>query len=206
MLAAAVIAIVRFCTRFPWLIIALASCSAVASAAYAATHFAINTDINKLISPALDWRQRELAFEKDFPGHFGSTLIVVDAPSPEFAARASTELAARLAAQPQLFRSVDAMTGDVFFRRNALLFRPTAQLERLARLGAGGAESLGLPLALEERVAGALVDEQRAREAAAAHQLDRVVGGPGGAIGPEIAREGLLAPRDLRRRDDGREG
>lgn len=133
MLAAAVIAIVRFCTRFPWLIIALASCFAAASAAYTATHFAINTDINKLISPALDWRQRELAFEKDFPGHFGSTLIVVDGPSPELAARASAELASRLAAQPQLFRSVDALTDDAFFRRNALLFRPAADLERLAR-------------------------------------------------------------------------
>ncbi|MGH6791055.1 MAG: MMPL family transporter [Pseudolabrys sp.] len=124
MLASAVAGIVRVCTRFPWLIIALCGAAAVASVAYSAAHFAIDTDINKLISPNLDWRQRELSFEKQFPGHFGSTLVVVDAPTSELASAASAALAHRLSSQPALFRAVDDLSGNEFFARNGLLFRP----------------------------------------------------------------------------------
>ena len=88
MLASTITAIVRYCTRFPWPIIALAIIGAVVSGVYSARHFAINTDVNKLISPDLDWRKRDAEFEKAFPGHFGSALVVVDAPIAEFAARA----------------------------------------------------------------------------------------------------------------------
>ncbi len=63
MLASTVTAIVRLCTRFPWPIIVLALCAAAASVTYCAYNFAITTDINKLISPDLDWRQREAQFE-----------------------------------------------------------------------------------------------------------------------------------------------
>jgi len=83
MLASWVTSVVRFCTRFPWPIIVLAVIGAAASAAYSGRHFAINTDINKLISPDLDWRRREAEFAKAFPGHYGATLIVVEAPTAE---------------------------------------------------------------------------------------------------------------------------
>ena len=96
MLASTVVAIVRFCTRFPWAIIVLAVCAAAASGVYSVRHFAITTDINKLISPDLDWRKREAEFERAFPGHYGSTLIVIDAPKAEYATRAAAELAKRL--------------------------------------------------------------------------------------------------------------
>jgi hopanoid biosynthesis associated RND transporter like protein HpnN len=133
MLASAVTAVVRFCTRFPWLIITLAIGSAIGSAAYSATHFAINTDINKLISPKLDWRQRETAFENAFPGHFGSTLVVVDAPTAELATVATVELTKRLAAEPSQFHSVENMGGSEFFAHNGLLFQPTADVAQLTQ-------------------------------------------------------------------------
>ena len=141
MLASAITAIVRFCTKFPWPIIALALVGAVASGAYSARHFAINTDINKLISSDLDWRKREAAFEKAFPGHFGSTLVVVDAPIAEYASRAAAELAARLKAQPQVFRSVADVAGSEFFTRNGLLFQPTETVEQFTK-GLGQAAPL----------------------------------------------------------------
>jgi hypothetical protein len=115
------------------LIIVLGLAAAAASAAYAARHFAINTDVNKLISPDLDWRQRELEFEKLFPGHFGSTLMVVDAPTAELAAQASADLTRRMAAQPKLFTSVEDMAGNAFFTRNGLLFRPADDVARLTQ-------------------------------------------------------------------------
>ena len=133
MLASAVTLIVRVCARVPWLIIVLGLAAAGASAVYSARHFAINTDVNKLISPDLDWRQRELEFEKLFPGHFGSTLVVVDAPTAELAAQASADLTRRLAAQPALFTSAEDMAGNAFFSRNGLLFRPADDVVRLTQ-------------------------------------------------------------------------
>jgi hopanoid biosynthesis associated RND transporter like protein HpnN len=133
MLGSAVVGIVRFCTRVPWLIILAGFGAAAVSAFYFAGHFAISTDINKLISPNLDWRQRELKLETEFPGHFNSTLIVVNAPSPELAAAATHRLAQRLAAQPKLFHSVSDLGGDDFFAHNAWLFQSTADVERLTK-------------------------------------------------------------------------
>ena len=133
MLASAVTLIVRGCARVPWLIIVLGLAAAAASTVYSARHFAINTDVNKLISPDLDWRQREVEFEKLFPGHFGSTLVVVDAPTAELAAQASADLTRRLAAQPALFTSAEDMAGNAFFSRNGLLFRPADDVVHLTQ-------------------------------------------------------------------------
>jgi len=133
MLAATVGGIVRFCSRFPWLVIILCVCAAGVSAAYAATHFSISTDINRLLSPKLEWRQREAQFERDFPGNFGLTLIVVDAPSTELVTAASTALTQKLSTMPDKIRSVQELTGGDFFARNALLFRPTDEISRLTQ-------------------------------------------------------------------------
>ncbi len=123
MLATVVTGIVRLCTRFPWPIIVLALLGAFGSAVYAARHFAINTDINKLISSELDWRKREAEFEKTFPGHYGSTLVVVDSPTAEHAALAAADLAAQLKAKHQLFRSIDDIVDSEFFARNGSTVR-----------------------------------------------------------------------------------
>src|SRR5262245_29511590 len=141
MLASIVTGIVNFCTRFPWPIIVLALIAAAGSTVYSIRHFAINTDINKLISPELDWRKREAEFEKAFPGHFGSTLVVVDAPTTEFATRAGAELAAQLKIRPQLFRSVDDIGGSDFFARNGLLYKSTEDVASFAK-GLGQAAPL----------------------------------------------------------------
>ena len=139
MLVSIVTAVVRICTRFPWVIIALGLVAAVVSGSYSATHFAINTDINKLISPKLDWREREAAFEKAFPGHFGSTLVVVDAPTVELAAQASAALARRLAGEKDLFHSVQDTRSGEFFARNGLLFQPALDVEQMTKgLGKAG--------------------------------------------------------------------
>jgi hypothetical protein len=141
MLKLLVTRIVRFCTQFPWPIIALAVIGAGGATAYSARHFAINTDINKLISPNLDWRKREADFEKAFPGHFGSTLVVVDAATAENASRASAELVAQLKSRPQLFRSVNDIEGSEFFARNGLLYRPTEDVASFTK-GLGQAAPL----------------------------------------------------------------
>ena len=141
MLKAIVTSVVGICTQFPWPIIVLALVAAASAAVYSARHFAINTDVNKLISRELDWRQREAEFEKAFPGHFGSTLVVIDAPTAEYASRAAAELGTKLKAQPQLFRSVNDIGGSEFFARNGLLYRPTEDVASFAK-GLGQAAPL----------------------------------------------------------------
>src|SRR5581483_9257688 len=85
--------VVAFCTRFAWAIIGFAVILSVACSYYAARHFAINTDVAKLISPDLPWREREIDFEKVFPQTFERILAVVQAPTPELAAKATHDLA-----------------------------------------------------------------------------------------------------------------
>ena len=56
MLKARLAVIVGICTRRAWSVIALAGVLAFVSGSYATRHFAIDTDINRLISPDLPWR------------------------------------------------------------------------------------------------------------------------------------------------------
>src|SRR3972149_4145639 len=128
MLVSAVSQVVGLCSRYPWPVVISAMIIAVGASIYAATNFAITTDINKLISPDLDWRKRELANEAAFPGPFSSILVVVDAPTHELVAEATTALAERLAPQPKLFHEVGQLDGDPFFAKNGLLFQSESDL------------------------------------------------------------------------------
>src|SRR5260370_25990595 len=79
--------IVGICTRHAWAVIIIGVLSGIVAGVYAARHFAIDTDIGKLISPDLPWRQRELAFMKVFPQRLETIFVVVDAPTPSSRAR-----------------------------------------------------------------------------------------------------------------------
>jgi hypothetical protein len=132
MLTSWIKSIVEFCTRHAWLVLVTSLVLAVVSGVYVERKFAINTDIEKLISPELPWRQRQLAFDRTFPQHLESIIAVVDAPTPEFATEASVALTQRLAAQPGLFHSVRNLQDSEFFFRNGLLFLPAHDVERIS--------------------------------------------------------------------------
>jgi hypothetical protein len=110
-------------------VIAIAALLTVGSATYSVRNFSINTDVNKLISPDLPWRQRELAVDKAFPGRHQRILAVVDAPTSELATQASDALVEKLKSQPKLFPSVREPGGSDFFVRNSLLFLPAEQVK-----------------------------------------------------------------------------
>ncbi len=129
--------IVGFCVRFPALVIVPALLVALGSGVYVARHFAVNTDVSRLLSPDLPWRQREIAYRSAFPQQTESIIAVIDADIPEHAATATQALVDRLKTNRTLFRSVRDVGGEPFFRRNALLFLDNDQLHaRLAKLGA----------------------------------------------------------------------
>jgi len=128
-ITAFVVRAIGFCLRYPWLVIAGAVALAVVSGWYAVTHFSMTTDINQLISSNSPSRQRELAFEKAFP-QFDTIIAVIDAPTPELAEGAAGALAARLAQQTSVFRSVEAPQGGQFLAQNGLLFASVEQLTK----------------------------------------------------------------------------
>src|SRR6185295_16922575 len=155
--------IVKACTRFAPLVLIISLELAVAGSYYAARHFAINTDINTLISADLDWRKRDIQFEQAFDRE-KLILAVVDAPTPELAGSAATALADKLKGDTENFEAVQQLGSGEFFARNGLLFLPTeevakttAQLESAAPLieiMAGDPSIRGLTGALETGLAG----------------------------------------------------
>jgi uncharacterized protein len=103
---------------------------AVGAGFYTARNFKINTDINTLISPDLDWRQRDIVFEKAFDQE-RLILAVVEAPSPEFASAASEKLVEKLAPDTKHFDSVRSLDSSEFFRKNGLLFLPEKEVAQV---------------------------------------------------------------------------
>src|SRR5262245_60347645 len=106
MLTRSIVRVVGLCTRHAWAVIVLAVLLAIASGIYSARYFAINANIDDLMSSRLDWRQREIAYHNEYPQSMQAIWVVVDGPTPEFAAEASRALAETLAKRKDLFRSV----------------------------------------------------------------------------------------------------
>lgn len=128
MFASVIVRIVEASARRAWLVLAIGVLLAIGSGYYAAKHFAINTNTDDLISSTLPWRQSQIAFDKTFPQLYQRILVVIDGRTPELAQSAADRLAAKLASNKDEIAAVDRTEGLPFFRRNALLFEPTAQV------------------------------------------------------------------------------
>jgi uncharacterized protein len=162
-LTSTVVSIVKACTRFALLTVLVALILAIAGGLYTARHFAINTDINTLISPDLDWRQRDNQFEQAFDRE-RTILAVVEGPTPELTSAASTALERKLSADTKHFESVHPLGSGEFFEKNGLLFLPMAEVARLTgqfesaapliEIMAGDPSIRGLTGALETGLAG----------------------------------------------------
>jgi hopanoid biosynthesis associated RND transporter like protein HpnN len=136
---------------------------AVGAGFYTARNFSINTDINKLISPELDWRKRDNQFEDAFDRE-RLILAVVEAPTPELSSAAAKALTQKLSGDTKNFEAVTPLGSGEFFEKNGLLFLPveevgqvTGQLESgapLIEIMAGDPSIRGLTGALETGLAG----------------------------------------------------
>lgn len=163
MLTSIVVSIVKACTRFAALTVLIALAFAIAAGFYAAHHFEINTDINTLISPDLDWRKRDIQFDDAFDRD-RTILAVVEGPTPELTSAAVAALYAKLAGDTQHFESVQPLGSGEFFEKNGLLFLPLAEVARstsqfesaapLIEIMAGDPSLRGLTGALETALAG----------------------------------------------------
>jgi hopanoid biosynthesis associated RND transporter like protein HpnN len=129
MLTSLVVRIIDFCTRRAWTVVAVGLMVTLAAVVYSARNFAINSDINALLSPNLDWRKRELAFDKAF-SRYDLIVVLVEAPTPELTAEATSTLARALAQHTQQFRTVTQPAGGEFFARYGLLFQSPEEIGR----------------------------------------------------------------------------
>ncbi|MBR1215496.1 MMPL family transporter [Bradyrhizobium sp. JYMT SZCCT0180] len=163
MLTSLVVSIVRTCTRFATLIVVVSLLLAIGAGFYAARNFVINTDINTLISPDLDWRKRDNQFEKAFDRE-KLILAVVEGPTPELTSAAGKALADKLAGDTKNFESVQPLGSGEFFEKNGLLFLPVEEVGKVAgqleaaapliEIMAGDPSIRGLTGALETGLAG----------------------------------------------------
>jgi len=125
----AITAIVDFCRRFKWLVLALAALATIGCGHYAATHFSINTNTNDFISAKLPWRQNLIAMDKAFPQRADQIVVVIDGKTPELAEEATERLTQQLKTRPDLFSSVLRPDGGPFFNKNGLMYLPVADVQ-----------------------------------------------------------------------------
>jgi uncharacterized protein len=133
MLARAVLRTIDFAIRRAWVVVVISILLTVASIVFAATHFALNTDIDTLISADLSWRKTEATFSEAFPRD-DLLLVVVSAPTSELADQAASELTPALSKRTDRFRSVSRLpVGEGYFEREALLFQSPEELARTTK-------------------------------------------------------------------------
>ena len=137
MLKRILVGIVVFCARARWFVLAIALAAAAYFAFFVTQRFAIDTNINNLISADLPWRQNQFAYQKAFPGEESMILAVIDAPTAELAQSAADKLTKRLKERHDWIRGANEGNGSPFFRRNGLLYLSepelTSTLSQLSR-------------------------------------------------------------------------
>jgi hopanoid biosynthesis associated RND transporter like protein HpnN len=127
--ARAITAVVMTCSRFQWLVLALAIGVTFVSTDYAIRHFKIDTNTNEFLSPNLQWRKNLKAIDTAFPQRTDQIIVVIDGTTPELAEDAAARLTKTLEGRPDLFTSVSRPDGGAFFERDGLLFLPPAEVK-----------------------------------------------------------------------------
>lgn len=133
MLNSLVVHTVATCSRHPWKVLAAGLVLCALSIYYVAGHFAINTDIGRLIDSNEGWAVRDRALERAFPDRANVTLVVVEAPIAEFADAAGSALTEALRGHSEQFQRVLQPESGPFFEHNGLLFLPRDRVVSLCQ-------------------------------------------------------------------------
>jgi len=119
-------------SRHPWPVLLGALVLTAGSLWYAGTHFAVNTDMNSLLSQKLAFQRQRQVFVNAFPQLSDTIVAVVDGQTPGLAGQAGERLAAWARKHGGDYRSVYEPGGGAFFRRSALLYLSPKQLNQLS--------------------------------------------------------------------------
>jgi hopanoid biosynthesis associated RND transporter like protein HpnN len=95
---------------------------AAASSWLAATHLGLSTDTDLLFSDKLPWRQRQIAWNKDFPQSQDLLVAVVDGTVPEIADQTASNLAAELSPDHTHFEEIWRPDASPYLEQNGLMF------------------------------------------------------------------------------------
>jgi hopanoid biosynthesis associated RND transporter like protein HpnN len=131
MLTSLLTRLVRLAACRPWTVILAALLLVIVSGVYVAGHFAIDTNIGRLLDSSAPWAERDAEIDAAFPQRQQTILAVVQAPARELADAAADALADALRRQPRHFRAVDQPGGGAYFGREALLFLPSKTLDEV---------------------------------------------------------------------------
>jgi hopanoid biosynthesis associated RND transporter like protein HpnN len=132
MLSTFIAQVVRFSIRHSKSVVFASVVVAALSVNYCVNHFAINTDVARLIDSHDPITERDHALSLAFPQRDDVTLVVVSAPAAELADAAATELAARLADDHVHVKSVSQPSAGPFFAHQGLLYLPLADVTKLS--------------------------------------------------------------------------
>src|SRR5208282_2229417 len=91
--------LVSFSLRRAWTIAGVGLALTAAAMTWVATHFAMTTDTDKLISRSMPYVRRAEAFDRLFNPDPDRIVVVIDGRTPELAYAAATALTAKLSAR-----------------------------------------------------------------------------------------------------------
>ncbi|MCW3474487.1 MMPL family transporter [Limobrevibacterium gyesilva] len=115
-------ALAEHCRRRAGLVVLAGVVLASLSAWVAAHRLGVSTDTDKLFASELPWRQRDVAFNRDFPQYQDLLVAVVDGATPEEADQTAAALAAALTKDTTHFRSVRRPDASPYLEAHGLLF------------------------------------------------------------------------------------
>ncbi|HEY1707664.1 MAG TPA: MMPL family transporter [Rhizomicrobium sp.] len=122
--------VVAFCVRYAAFVVSAVIALGFVAGFETVLHFALNSDTSSLISASVPWRQRDIAFDRAFPGTDGMTLVVIDGATPEVAEGAAQRLKPVLAANKALIRKIRDIQDEPLFAQDGLLFLPLADVKK----------------------------------------------------------------------------
>ena len=97
----------------------------------AAQRLGVSTDTDALFADTLAWRQRQLAWDREFPQFKNLIVAVVDAQQPEMAEATAAGLAAALKTDAGHFEAVTRPDASPYLAANGLLFLDEKSLSSL---------------------------------------------------------------------------
>jgi len=126
------IGLADFSRRRAWWVILTAVLVSAAALYYSVTHFAISTNMGKMLSQDLPFEQSQKQFDKAFPGLNKTLLVVVHSSSQTLAREDAGRLTDWLRRHGQGITLVNQPGGGQFFAREGLLYLPLTHLWQLS--------------------------------------------------------------------------
>lgn len=125
---AILVRLVQVCARRAALVVLLAVLLGAGAALLASQRLGVSTDTDALFADSLPWKQRAMAFNRDFPQFQNLIVAVIDARIPEEADATAAALAAALAQDTAHIASVTRPDANPYYQQNGLLFLDTKKL------------------------------------------------------------------------------